>query len=276
MKKFIWLFIFCATTLISEGQQFQVSLKQAYSSFVSGEAIVMQLELLNAGRDLVKVSRNEVGGDKFIVEVSYGQRYNELKPITTAPFCKSFELKPGTKFTTKLEIDKWFSLLKNGKYFAQLVFVHDDIRYESIKKSFDVVNGMPVKEGVQMFVSDAKLKRIFKLVHWNRNRSERLFLKIKDEPTGAVWDTIDLGNYLKSSDPKLDIASNGEVTVVHRATQDAFFWTVLWSLPFSVEVAERNRLLDPEVSAAQRVRALYGEGVEEGPGESEKAWWKFW
>ena len=275
MKKFIYLFIFCVATLISMAQQFQVSLNPAYNAFVSGEAVVIQLELLNAGRDLVKVAAGK-GCDKFIVEISYGERYNELNPITTAPFCKSFELKPGKKFTTKLEIDKWFSLLKKGKYFAQLVFIHDGMRYESIKKSFDVVAGMPVKEGVQMFVSNQNLKRIFKLVHWDRNRSERLFLKIEDEPTGAIWDTIDLGQYLKTSDPKLDIASNGEVTVVHRATQDAFFWTVLWSLPRSVEIAERNRLLDPEVSASQRVRSLYGEGVEDGPVNSQKAWWKFW
>jgi len=275
MNKVLAILLFCATALLSTAQQFQVSLKPAYNAFVSGEAVVVQLELLNAGRDLVKVDP-EGGRDMFVVEISYGERYNELKPITSAPFCKPFELKPGTKFTSKLEIDKWYPLLKSGQYFVQLVFIHNDIRYESSKKSFDIVTGLPVKEGIQMFVSDAKLKRIFNLVHWERNRSERLFLTIKDEPTGAIWDTIDLGTFLKTSDPKLDIDSNGEVTVVHRATQDAFFWTVLWSLPGSVEVAERNRLLDPEVSASQRVRALYGEGVEEGPGIDEKPWWKFW
>ncbi len=275
MNKVFGVLLFCVAVQLSTAQQFQVTLQPAYSVFVSGEPIVIQLELLNAGRDLILVDGLE-GSEKFLVEISGGQQANELTPLTDAPFCKPFELKPGAKFTTKLEIDKWYPMLKPGQYFAQLIFVHDNVRYASSKKSLDVVTGMPVKEGFQMFVTDQKLKRVFKLVHWDRNRAQRLFLKIEDEPTGVVWDTIDLGQFLKTSDPKLDIASNGEVSVVHRATQDTFFWTVLWSLPRSVEIAERNRLLDPEVSAAQRVRALYGEGVEEGPEEGEKSWWKFW
>ncbi|MFA7173638.1 MAG: hypothetical protein WC340_09520 [Kiritimatiellia bacterium] len=275
MVKLLAIFISGAAVLTSAAAQFQMSLTPAYNVFVSGESVIVQLELKNDGRDTVKVNPGD-GNDKFLVEIMYGERYNELKLLTGVPFCKPFELKSGATFATKLEIDKWYPLAKPGQYFAQLVFVHDNVRYESSKKSFDVVTGMPVKEGIQMFVSDQHLKRIFKLVHWDRNRSQRLFLKIEDEPTGVIWDTIDLGQYLKSSDPKLDIALNGEVTVVHRATQDAFFWTVIWSLPNSVEIADRNRLLDPEVSASQRVRALYGEGVEETGAEGKTSWWKFW
>ncbi|MDD2597621.1 MAG: hypothetical protein PHO37_00140 [Kiritimatiellae bacterium] len=275
MVKLLAIFISGAAVLTSAAAQFKMALTPAYSVFVSGESVVVQLELQNDGRDTIKVNPVD-GTDKFVVEITHGARYNELQLLTDAPFCKPFELKPGATFTTKLEIDKWYPITKQGQYFAQLIFVHDNVRYESSKKSFDVVTGMPIKEGIQMFVSDQRLKRVFKLVHWDRNRSERLFLKIEDEPTGIIWDTIDLGQYLKASDPKLDIALNGEVTVVHRATQDAFFWTVLWSLPNSVEVADRNRLLDPEVSASQRVRALYGEGVEETGGEGKKSWWKFW
>jgi hypothetical protein len=33
--------------------------------------------------------------------------------------------------------------------------------------------------------------------------------------------------------------------------------------------------LDPEISASQRVRALYGEMADEGKPE-KKPWWKFW
>lgn len=275
MNKFLAIFLSGAAALSSVAAQFQVSLKPAYNVFVSGESVVVQLEMQNNGRDTINVNPID-GTDKFVVEIMYGERYNELQLLTEAPFCKPFELKPGATFTTKLEIDKWYPISKPGHYFAQLIFVHDNVRYESSKKSFDVVTGLPIKEGIQMFVSDQHLKRVFKLVHWDRNRSERLFLKIEDEPTGVIWDTIDLGMYLKSSDPKLDIGLNGEVTVVHRASQDAFFWTVLWSLPNSVEVADRNRLLDPEVSASQRVRALYGEGVEDAGAEGKKSWWKFW
>lgn len=270
---FIFLSLLSLCSIAAE--DYQLSLKLAYSSFVKGEPVVVQMEVVNVGRSLVQTGP---GKDRFFVEVSFENRYNELTPVTKAPFARPFRLEPGKKHVSKIELDKWFSLFKEGKYYAQLVLVAGDNRYESVKKTFDIVPGVPVKEGVQMFVSRQKLKRIFKVVHWDRNRVARLFLRIEDEPAGVVWDTIDLGPHLKSSDPKLDIAADGEVTIVHRATQDAFHRTVLWSLPDSLEIAERDSLLDPEVSASQRVRALYGESVEEGPvnPDTKSSWWKFW
>ncbi len=276
MRTFLYfVFLSLLALFSSAAADYQLSLKLAYSAFVKGEPVVVQMEIMNVGRSLVQTG---IGKDKLFVEVSFEDRYNELTPMTTAPFARPFKLEPGKKSLFKIELDKWFSLLKEGKYYAQLILINGENRYESLKKSFDIVPGIPVKEGVQMFVSKQDLKRIFKVVHWNRNRAERLFLRVEDEPEGAIWDTIDLGPHLKSSDPKLDIAANGEVTVVHRATQDSFHRTVLWSLPDSLEIAERDSLLDPEVSASQRVRSLYGESVEEGSvnPESKRSWWKFW
>jgi len=138
------------------------------------------------------------------------------------------------------------------------------------------VPGVPVKEGVQMFVNRQNQKRLFRLVHWGRNQTERLFLRIEDEPGNKIWDSIDLGVLLRTVEPKIDISPEGEVTVLHRATQDAYIRTVIWSLPDSVEVVERGQLLDPEISASQRVRSLYGEMSDDGKPEEKKSWWKFW
>ena len=127
-----------------------------------------------------------------------------------------------------------------------------------------------------MFVKKENLKRQFKLVYWHRNQNDRLFLRIEDEPGARIWDSVDLGALMRGTPAKLDISPEGEVTVVHRATQDAFLRTVLWSLPNAVEVVERSTLLDPEVSASQRVNSLYG---DEGGGKKEekkKSRWKFW
>ena len=276
MKSYIYTALFCLLTCMLYGEEFQLALKLPYTSFVKGETVVAQLELLNVGRELVKSGFSQ-GDDRFFVEICFGDRYNSLKPIDPAPFSKPFTLNPGSKHVCRIQMDKWFNLLKEGTYYANLVYLHNGIRYESTRKSFDIVPGIPVKEGVQMFVSAQKLRRVFRLVHWNRNQSERLFLRIEDEPGGAVWDSIDLGPHLKSSEPKLDIAENGEVTVVHRATQDAFHRILVWSLHESVEIAERNTLLDPEVTASQRMRSLYGDMVEEGPvNPVEKKWWEFW
>jgi hypothetical protein len=262
-----------ASTLFA--QQVDVKLTLAYTTYVVGEPVLVQLELLNTMREPIQVGRPDAS-DSFFVEITKGGRYNELPSVNAAPIIGAVDLKPGQSTLKKVELDKWFSLAAEGKYIARAVFVHNGIRYQSAERSFDVVPGLPLLQGVQMFVNRQSQKRLFKLVHWQRNQTERLFLRIEDEPANKMWDSIDLGVLLRTTDPKLDISPEGEVTILHRATQDAFIRTVLWSLPDSVEVAERNQLLDPEISASQRVRSLYGEMSEDGPKEEKKSWWKFW
>ncbi len=260
--------------LAARAQQFDVKLTLAYSAFVVGEPVVVQVDLLNATRE-----RIEVGGpgsaSVLLVEMTRGGAINELSPYRSDPVVAPFTLKPGESAQRRFALDKWFSLEQEGKYMARVVLVHRGMRYESVKKSFDVVPGMSLGGGVQMFVNRDQLKRQFKLVFWHRNQEDRLFLRIEDDPGGRIWDSIDLGTLMRATPPKLDISPEGEVTVIHRATQDAFLRTLLWSLPEAVEVVERNSLVDPEISASQRVNALYGEGADERK-EAKKPWWKFW
>jgi hypothetical protein len=63
--------------------------------------------------------------------------------------------------------------------------------------------------------------------------------------------------------------------VIHRSTQEAFIRTVIWSLPTAIEIAERNVLVDPEVSSTERVRSLY-EDMQKEENKEKKPWWKFW
>lgn len=256
-------------------QQIEVGMTLAYNNFVIGEPVLVQLEMLNATRDLIDIGGKD-SKDRIMVEITKGGQYNDLKPFNSDPIAGAFQLKPGQSTHHKVELDKWFSLIQEGKYVVRLMVVHNGIRYESTKKSFDVVPGITVKEGVQMFVKNQELKRLFKLVYWHRNQADRLFLRIEDEPGERIWDSIDLGALMRMTPPKLDISPDGEITVVHRSTQDAFIRTVLWSLPNSVEVVERNSLLDPEISASQRVKSLYGEMADEKKKDEKKSWWKFW
>ncbi|MEI7900986.1 MAG: hypothetical protein WCK89_12105 [bacterium] len=256
-------------------QQVEMTLTLAYNVFVVGEPVLVQLEALNTTRDLLDIGGKD-SRDTLIVEITKGGQYNELAPFNDQPVIGMFQLKPGQVFQQKVELDKWFPVVEEGQYIVRFVIVHDGIRYESAKKSFDVVPGMPVKDGVQMFIKRQSQKRLFKLVFWHRNQTDRLFLRIEDDPSGKVWDSLDLGTLLQSSEPKIDISPEGVVTVLHRATQDAYIRTVLWSLPDVVEVVERNNLVDPEISASQRVKSLYGEMADGGADKTKKPWWKFW
>ena len=260
---------------VAAAQQVELTLTLAYNAFVVGEPVLVQVEVLNTMRDMLDVGGKD-SKDALLVEITKGGQYEEVTPFSDAPVAGAFQLKPGQRLQQKVELDKWFPVVEEGKYIVRVVLVHDGMRYESVKKSFDVVPGIPIRDGVQMFVKRQTQKRLFKLVFWHRNQTDRLFLRIEDDPSGKVWDSLDLGALLRLSEPKIDISPEGEVTVLHRSTQDAFIRTVLWSLPDSVEVVERNNLLDPEISASQRVKSLYGEMADDGADKKKKAWWKFW
>jgi hypothetical protein len=264
----------CLGSAAVHAQQIDVKLTLAYTAFVVGEPVVIQFDLLNATREPITIGTPDASSS-LLVEITKGGQYDELHPVSAEPFIKTLQLKPGQNYQHKLALDKWFPVEQEGKYVLRVVVVNRGTRYESAKKSFDVVPGMPIGGGIQMFVKNANLQRQFKLVYWHRNQEDRLFLRIEDDAGRRIWDSIDLGMLMRATPPKLDISPEGEVTVIHRATQDAFLRTVVWSLPDSVEIVERNSLVDPEISASQRVNALYGDTAGEKE-EKTKSWWKFW
>ena len=274
MRKYIALItaILAMASQVS-AQRADVSLTLAYGTFVLGEPVIIQAKMMNMLRGALDFG--DASDDKFLIEVSKNDRYNELTPETDQPFIKPITLAVGASFEHTLEIDKWFHLYDTGKYLIRAVIVHNDMRYESAVKSFDVVPGLPIKDGVQMFAGKQRFQRNFKLVRWTRNQFDRLFLRIEDEPTGKIWDSIDLGQFVRGTEPKLDIAPTGEVSVFHRANPDSFIQTVIWSLSDNVEISERNALLDPAAVNAQQMRSVYGDMTEKTE-EKKASWWKFW
>lgn len=257
-------------------QEMSVHLDTRWSQFIVGEPVTIDLELINITR--TKLFENPTNRNcSLFIEVSKAQSSsNWIKPFNRNPVFGSFSVNPGKRLKRTAELDKFFPLLDEGKYLVRAVLVFEGIRYESRLSSFDVVGGIKLQDGIQMFSNRKHLKRTFHLVYWTRNQTEHLFLKIQDDPGKKIWDTVDLGVVLRTEAPKLDIAPNGEVTVLHRATQDAFLRAVIWSLPDSLEIVERDQLLDPAISASQRAKSLYTEMVDDKKDDRERPWWKFW
>jgi len=254
-------------------QQIDLHLTLSHSLFIVGEPVVVEVSLANMTRYPIILGNDSP--DQILMEITRDSKYDDLEPQNSQPLFPPTQIASGQTFKQNIELDKWFALYESGKYMIRAIFVQNGMRYETPKKAFDVVPGIPLKDGIQMFVSKQHLQRNFHLVYWMRDRVNRLFLRIEDTPTGQAWDTIDLGTLSKVTEPKIDISPKGEVTVIHRATQDAFIRTVIWSMPTSIEIAERNSLADPDVSSTERVRALYEE-MQKDEKKDEKPWWQFW
>lgn len=264
----------CVAVRAATPSEIMVTLTLDHEVFVEGERIRGVVDVANSSADVVDCSTN-TSPDRLIVELYRASDRYQYEKGSKISFTAGFKLLSGEGQKLETFLADHFPFNQATRYFARAVLVHAGTRYESRMRSFDLVPGMKCGNALQMFTERDDLKRVFELVHWNRDRMEHLFLKARDEgASNHEWATTDLGPFLRVTAPKLSVLPTGEVVVLHRMTQDAFVRSEFWSLPDVFEFHTHEKMLDPDVAGAARVRELYKDagGVE----PVKKAWWKFW
>jgi len=240
--------------------------------YIVGERIRAVVDIANSSADSIDVGKPG-SADIFRLELFRASDMASRDRVGSKPFVAPFLLHSSEGQKLETFLGDHFALSEPMRYLARAVLVHDGARFESSLVSFDIVPGMRVGGAMQMFSNKPGLKRMFELVYWSRGQREHLFLKAKDEG-GRIWRTTDLGVLLRITDPKISVMPDGEVVVLHRATQDQFLRSVFWSLPEVLDFRSQEPMVDPDVAGSQRMRDLYMESGGVTP--VKKAWWKFW
>ncbi len=240
--------------------------------YIVGERIRAVVDVANSSADSIDVGKPG-SADIFRLELYRASDMASRDRIGKKPFVAPFLLHSSEGQKLETFIGNHFDLKEPMRYLARAVLVHDGARFESSLVSFDVVPGMRVGGAMQMFSNRPGLKRVFEIAYWTRGQREHLFLKAHDEH-GKMWRTTDLGVLLRITDPKISVMPNGEVVVLHRATQDQFLRTVFWSLPDELVLRTQEPMVDPDVAGAKRMKDLYMESGGVTP--VKKSWWKFW
>ena len=240
--------------------------------YIVGERIRAVVDVANSSADSIDVGKPG-SADILRLELYRASDMASRDRVGSKPFVAPFLLHSSEGQKLETFIGDHFALNEPMRYLARAVLVHDGARFESSLVSFDVVPGMRVGGAMQMFSNKPGLKRIFEIAYWSRGQREHLFLKARDEG-GRIWRTTDLGVLLRITDPKISVMPNGEVVVLHRATQDQFMRSVFWSLPEALDFRKQEPMVDPDIAGSQRMRDLYMESGGVTP--VMKAWWKFW
>jgi len=240
--------------------------------YIAGERIRAVVDIANSSADSIDVGKPG-SADIFRLELFRANDMASRDRVGSKPFVAPFLLHSSEGQKLETFLGDHFVLTEPMRYLARAVLVHDGARFESSLVSFDVVPGMRVGGAMQMFSNKPGLKRVFELAYWSRGQREHLFLKAHDEG-GRIWRTTDLGVLLRITDPKISVMPDGEVVVLHRATQDQFLRSVFWSLPDVLDFRKQEPMVDPDIAGSQRMRDLYMESGGVTP--VKKAWWKFW
>ena len=266
------LFLSAAAFAVPPQSEISVKLVPERREYVVGERLRAVVDIANSSADSIDVGKPG-SADILRIEVFRAKDMASRARIGNKPLVAPFLLHSSEGQKLETFLGDHFALHDPVRYLARAVLVHGGARYESSLVSFDVVPGMAVGKAMQMFSGRPGLKRTFEIVYWMRGRREHLFLKASDEG-GRVWRTTDLGGLLRITEPKISVMRNGEVVVLHRATQDQFMRSVFWSLPDVLDFRGQEPMVDPDVAGSQRMRDLYMESGGVTP--VKKAWWKFW
>ena len=252
-----------------------VVLHMTNSEYLIGERIRGEVEIKNGSATPIVVGAKD-STDFVFLELFKNDAKHSLDRYSDRKVTNPFVLKSGEAQKFEVFFDRNYLLDKEGRYLGRAVVVHDGMRYEGSFRAFSLVPGIRISGALQMFSNRPELRREFELLYWNRRRHEHLFLRATDrsDKGDRAWVTSDLGTLIRVTPPKISIRDGGEVTVLHRATQDEFIRSDFWSLPDAFEFQEHARMVDPDVAGSERVKSLYEEasGVE----PVKKAWWKFW
>ncbi len=225
-------------------------------SYVMGEEIpVRVLVRNNTPRELV-LGRGDAPSALFTVSRVNDARRAILPREPGGCLPRPLRLKPGEERVFDLELGKSTGLLEQGKYFVTFGVVANGVRHETNPKVIEVVPGFIVAEGVQFFKKDPNRQRHLRLVRWSRDHVDRLFLRVIDSPDGQYFPTVMLGAYLPLVKPRLNIAANGEITILHRATPDYYVRNVFWSLPREFVRRSTQDLLDPATADTARLKGM--------------------
>lgn len=233
-------------------------------TFVLGEPIIASVTIANNTIGDISFDEQHPGTTiTFDVRDSDDTNPLPLRQEGKALLAKPFVLPANETLIGDYRIDKLVDLTQVGRYFVTFKATYQGIVYATRVRMVELVPGFVLGEGVQLFSKHPNLQRQFTIVRWPRQHVDCAFLRIVDKPTGRQFETINLGPYLGLNKLKMNIAPNGEITTLHRATPDHYIRHVFWSLPEEVVHRSKIQLVDPNASGGDRLTDLrkYVEGA---------------
>lgn len=227
--------------------------------YIQGEDIPAEFVIKN------NTSRNIILNDANSVDrLTLSAQRHHIHRLGKTQYADLSKIKPfivpgGRTFRVPVYLNQVLDFNQHGKYMLNFAVNYRGKCYSTSIKTIDIVNGYVVLEGLQLFNNQPNTQRKISLLRWSRNHVDCLFIRIADTPKRQAFTTTLLGAYLGPMKPKMNIADNGEVTVLHKATPDYYVKNTFWSLPNTVSHRDRVSLLDPNAASANRMKSLQGD-----------------
>ena len=250
-RKFLPLFlVFAACAAMAQSIKLDVGL--ASESYVLCESVPLTLRIQN------------FGASPYIVD-DYGEYQNNTVSIVLRHESDGFQeqAREGMPFgalmvssqqaqTLTCNLNDWFPLLRQGKYTVQVFAKRGAEAVSSKLLVFSIVKGLDIVTETHMLPgSDTKARR-YTLLYWPRKQQEDFFLRVEEVPGDGVVALFSLGPVVRYFQPRLEFGEDGRMSVLHQIGRDRYVRTVFQSDASTLEVVERQQLVDPNQAVMAR------------------------
>ncbi|HEV3409256.1 MAG TPA: hypothetical protein VG095_03115 [Chthoniobacterales bacterium] len=199
--------------------QIQVDLKFKRVQFVAYEPVVAHVQITNlAGRDIEL--RDENGQQWFGFEVTADEgRF--LPPLQQAPE-PPLKIEAGQTVTRKINLTPRFPVNELGPYHVKANVFFADLNkfFYSQGKVFQVVDARAIWQrtiGVPEGTPEAGQVRTYSLLSNRFPDHTKLYVRVEDKSTGAVYSTYPLGRVLAVDDPQTELDHANRLHILHCA-----------------------------------------------------------
>jgi hypothetical protein len=258
------------TAAAAAAQNLALELRAPFGQYVAGEQIVLNFRMVNRGPAPVVIDDYPpYSENRLLVEVWGADRYSPIKPSREGSLVAELMLAPENVFEQSIDLLAWYAPFPQGRFYARVVLLHNDRRYESDRRSFDVVPGLELAQVLAAPADQPLRERVYRLSYLARGGQEQLFLQCHDREEGAPWSALPLGPIVRVNPPSLSAAADSVLIVRHQASRDDHLTTRVRIGSDSMEILDRKTQRD--TSTTPLIRALSGTAAgEPKKGEPKK------
>lgn len=199
--------------------QIQVDLKFKRVQYVAYEPVIATVQVTNlAGRDIELRDDNGERWFGFEVTAEEGRLVQPLEQTPEPPL----KIEAGKTVTRKVNLTPRFAINDLGPYHARANIFFADLNkfFYSQAKVFQVVDARAIWQktiGVPDGMSGAGQLRTYSLLSNRFPDHTKLYVRVEDKDTGAVYSTYSLGRIIAVDEPQVELDQLNRLHVLHCA-----------------------------------------------------------
>lgn len=150
-----------------------------------------------------------------------------VQPTGVPVFTGVVAVAPMSEVKETVDILTSYNIRNTGPYSVSGRLTWGDRAFVAPKMFLDVLPGLEIDRAVAGVPGMPKAVRTYTLRTLNRDRMERLFLRIDDENEGQCYGVVSLGRVVRHYKPMMKVDGEGNVHVLHQAAPNQFFLHVV-------------------------------------------------